>query len=322
MKYISVALISLLLAGCSLSTPQIVDKVQNGVVMIDNDVDASHSGLGTGFIVGDNKIITNNHVVENNTKLYVFSRNSLVQYEAEVVYTDKVADIAIVKIKDWDKFKQNERPNILSFGDSEQQRVGEKVVVLGHPWGFGWSVSEGIVSAKNRRPEGSPKFVDQVDAHLYNGNSGGPIFNEKGEVICVSNLMYAREGGSYGFCIPSNLVEKVIYDFETLKEVRWRVLNISSGMSEDGSAVVVKSIEPNGAASTAGVQACDKILKISTPKNHPNGIMVKSPDDLITELASLRGDDEVVKLSIERNGKKLEVDVKTNFKLSKEFNPQ
>lgn len=321
MKYILTVLSVLFLVGCSeLTTTQVVDKVQDGVVLIAVE-SPTKSGMGSGFILEDNQIVTNNHVIEGGKdgKIVVFSKNSGTKYEAEIVYTDIISDVAVIRLKDWEMFEAKEKPANLKLGNSDKEKVGNPVIVIGHPWGFTWSVSEGIISGKSRRPELGPKFVDQLDAHVYNGNSGGPIFNHKGEIVCVSNLMYAREGGSYGFCIPSILVKKVVYDFNAFKEVRWRVINISVGLSEDGSAVIAKDVEPQGAAGMAGVKDGDKILKISSPNNHPGGIMIKSPDDLITELASLNGDEEVVKLTLERNGKKLEVDVKTNFKLSKDF---
>lgn len=321
MKYVIAALLTFFLIGCTgnLTTPQIVEKVQNGVVLITNEVASDKGGMGTGFIVDDNKIVTNNHVIDGGGKLTVYSRNSQTKYDADVVFTDPLSDVAIVELKDWKKFKEKERPTDLQLGDSDDEKVGEKVVVIGHPWGLTWSVSEGIISGKNRRPDRNPKFVDQLDAHVFNGNSGGPIFNDKGQVVCISNLMYVREGGSYGFCVPTTLVKKVIYDYDKLKEVRWRVLNIAAAPSEDGSAIIAKDVEPQGAAGMAGIKVGDKLLKISTPNNHPNGIKIKSPDDLITELASLRGDDEVIKLAIERDGKELVIDVKTNYKLSKEY---
>jgi len=200
-------------------------------------------------------------------------------------------------------------------------KQGDKVIVVGHPWGLTWTVSEGILSGKHRRAGQNPKFMDQVDANLFQGNSGGPIFNANGEVICVSTMMLAMDGGSYGFCVPSNLVKKIIHDFNVFGEVRWRALNISASLTDDGSSVIVSSLEPDGAASKAGIKEGDRILEIITEKNHPKGIIISNPNDLITELATLNGDDEKVKLVIERNGEKMMIDVVTNFRLSSEYTP-
>lgn len=319
MKYFVLAFLSLMLIGCKeMSTTELVDEYKDGVVLITNEISESQGGIGTGFIVGD-KVVTNLHVVDGEGKLTVYSDDSQRKYEATVTYKDPVSDMAVLTLKDWDSFKKNETPVSVALGDSDTSKVGDKVVVIGHPWGLYWSVSEGIVSSKFRRINQNPKFMDQIDAKLFQGNSGGPIFNEKGQVVCVSNMMLSKEGGSYGFCIPSNLVKKVLYDFEKFGEVRWRVLNVAASLTDDGSAVLLKTIDPNGAAAAAGLKENDKVLEIYTPNNHPNGIKITDPNDLITKMALLKGDDDMVKILIDRNGEKLMVDVKTNHKLSSEY---
>lgn len=319
MKYFVLAFLSLFLIGCKeMSTTDIVNEYKDGVVLITNDISTGQGGIGTGFIVGD-KVVTNLHVVDGEGKLTVYSDDSQRKYEATVTYKDPVSDMAVLTLKDWVSFKKNETPVSVELGDSDTSKVGDKVVVIGHPWGLMWSVSEGIVSSKFRRINQNPKFMDQIDAKLFQGNSGGPIFNTKGEVVCVSNMMLSKEGGSYGFCVPSNLVKKVLYDFEKFGEVRWRVLNVAASLTDDGSAVLLKTIDPTGAAAAAGLKENDKVLEIYTPNNHPNGIKITDPNDLITEMALLKGDDDMVKILIDRNGEKLMVDVKTNHKLSSDY---
>lgn len=303
------------------NTTELVQMVEDGTVLIGNEIDTTNGGIGTGFILNDNQIVTNHHVIAGNGKLFVYSSNSERKYPAEIVYDDEIADLAVLRIVDWEVYKKNEHPVNLTLGNSDEMRVGDKVVVIGHPWGLTWSVSEGILSAKNRRMGPNPKHLDQIDAKLYQGNSGGPIFNENGEIICVSNMMLTREGGSYGFCIPSDLVRKIIHDFNAFKEVRWRVLNISVDLTEDGSYVKVSSLDADGAAAKAGIKEGDAILEIITPKNHPQGVRIANPNDLITELATLDGSDELVKLVIIRNGEKKMIDVKTNYKLSSDYTP-
>lgn len=303
------------------NTTELVEMVKPGTVLVANQIDASNGGTGTGFIVGDNQIITNHHVIDGNGKIFIYSSKSGRKYDAEVVYKDPIADLAVVRLRDWELFKKNEMPVNLSFGDSDMMKQGDKVIVVGHPWGLTWTVSEGILSAKHRRAGPNPKFMNQIDANLFQGNSGGPIFNEDGEVICVSNMMLAMEGGSYGFCIPSDLVKKVVHDFNVLGEVRWRVINVSSSLTDDGSSVIVSSLEPDGAAAKAGINEGDIILEIYTTGNHPKGIKIARPDDLITELASMNGDDEKVKLLIMRNGEKMLINVNTNYRLSSDYTP-
>jgi len=217
-------------------------------------------------------------------------------------------------------FEKEQKPVNLNLGNSDETTEGDKIVVLGNPLGLTLSVSEGVLSAKDRRNGANPKYLDQVDAKVYQGNSGGPIFNEYGQVVCVSELMLTGEGGSYGFCIPSNLVKKIIHDFNTLGEVRWRVMNVSIGLTDDGDSVIVKSVEPDGAAGKAGIKDGDKILAVFTSDNK-TGKKVITTDDIITEFATMRGDDEMVRVSIDRNGELMMIDVKTNYKLSKEYTP-
>jgi serine protease Do len=302
-------------------TNEIVQQVMPGTVLISNQIDVANGGTGSGFFLSDNLIVTNHHVVDGNGQLFVYSSNSQRKYPAEVVSVDPIADVAVIRVVDWEVFKKNENPVNLSLGDSDKIRLGDKVIVIGHPWGLTWTVSEGILSAKNRRVGQNPKHMDQIDAKLFQGNSGGPIFNENGQVICVSNMMLALEGGSYGFCLPSNLVKKIVHDFNMFKEVRWRVLNVAVDLTEDGSSVIVRSLDPEGAAAKAGIKEGDKLLEIITPTNHPQGVKISHTNDLITELSTLNGSDEMVKLIIERNGEKMMIDVKTNYKLSSEYTP-
>lgn len=323
MKFISIAAVALLLAGCGqMTTREVVDKVEDSTVLITNQIDTTSGGIGTGFMIGDNLFVTNNHVIEGtNNKLYITTKASPKRYDAEVIHTDPIADIAVIKVKDWEKFKAEQHPVTVTLGDSDKMDEGDKVIIIGMPWGLNWTVSEGILSAKHRRQGPNPKYLDQVDAKIYQGNSGGPVFNEDGEVVCVSEIMMTGEGGSYGLCIPSNLVKKIVYDFQKFGEVRWRALNVSVALTEDGSAVILQSVEPNGAAGKAGLKENDKIISVISTRTHPDGQKIVRPDDLITELAALNGDDETVRLVVERDGKALTFDIKTNYRLSKEYEP-
>lgn len=322
MKYLLTAILATFLVGCAeAKTSDIVADVKDGVVYITNEISPTQGGTGTGFIVNDNQIVTNLHVVGGNGKLFVYSDDSQRKYAATIVYKDPIADIAVLRLLDWELFEKNETPVNLSLGRSDAMNLGDSVIVIGHPWGLTWTVSEGIVSGKDRRPGQNPRFLFQVDANLFQGNSGGPIFNDSGQVICVSTLMLAMEGGSYGFCVPSDLVEKVLYDFNVFGEIRWQVLNVSAGLTEDGSSVILEDVETGGAADKAGIKKGDKIVGIQTPHNLPNTVKITNPNDMITELAKLKGDEENVKVLIDRNGELIMIDVKTNFRLSKEYIP-
>jgi len=301
-----------------LETQELVERVQPGTVLITNQIDASSVGTGTGFILEDNVIITNHHVIDKNGQLAVYFPGNPTKYEAEIVLTDPISDIALIRVKEWDKFKADNNPANLKLGNSDNAVLGSKVVVIGHPWGLSWTVSEGVVSAKQRRPGPNPKYIDQIDAKLFQGNSGGPVFNQDGEVVCVSNLMLTGEGGSYGFCVPSNLVKKVLNDFKELGEVRWRVFNATLGVDDKTGGLLINSVETGGAADKAGLKANDKILEIYT-SNYPEGVKVNQPDGIITVLATMNGNDELATVLVEREGQIISLEIKTNFKLSKDY---
>ena len=322
MRVLLATLFAMFLVGCTQNTtPEIVKNVENGVVLIVNDKTETSGGIGTGFILSDNQIVTNQHVIEGSSKLFVFAKKTGTKYQASVVYSDKVADIAVLRLYDWELFEKNESPVNLVLGNSNKSVAGSKIIVIGHPWGLIWTVSEGIVSAKNRRPTPTPKFIDQVDAKLFQGNSGGPVFNEHGEVVCVSNLMVVvKESGSYGFCIPSNLVRKVLYDFNTVGEVRWRALNVSLKVSDNSENVVIEKIDEGGAADLAGLKVGDKIIEYRTIESK-SGKKINSVNDLLTEISLLKADEEFIDLLIERNNSQIITKVKTNYKTEKDFEP-
>jgi serine protease Do len=326
-KAISILALSVMLWGCEaygmLSTRDIVSKSETGVVsiigIVKNDAGTVvNGGQGTGFFVGENYIITNHHVVNFATEIFIQGAITKKRYDVRIVGTDPVSDIAILELKDWEMFEVNEQPAILTLGNSDLSLVGDKVVVIGHPWGLEWSVSEGIVSAKNRRPHALPKFLDQIDAKLFNGNSGGPIFNDEGDVVCVAELMIPGEGGSYGMCVPSNLVKKVVHDITTHNQVRWRSVNAGISLTEDGSYVKIASLEKDGAGAKAGLQVGDLIVELYTP-DHPDGIKIHNPDTLLTEMAVLKSHETKVQMLIKRGSEEMMINIETTYRTSDYF---
>lgn len=301
----------------STSTVEIVNKVKPGTVLIMNRIDASTGGSGTGFIIDENLIVTNNHIIDGNGELFVYSPNSSRKYKASIVSKDKTSDLATLKLVDWDAFNKNEKPNILSLSD-EQTELGEKIIVVGHPWGLTWSISEGIISGKNRKHTPTPQFLDQVDAHVFQGNSGGPIFDNEGNVACVSVLMLPGAGGSYGFCIPSVLVDKVLSDLKEYNEVRWRSLNAGIELTEN-SEIKITEVQSNNAADKAGIEVGDIITKVYTDQ-YKNGLPIKSSTDLLTALASMKGSEEILTIDIIRNGEAMRKEILTDYKTEKDFN--
>ena len=240
------------------------------------------SSLGSGFIIKeDGIVITNNHVIANAEDILIRVEDK--EYNAEVIGADPYMDLAVLKMKTKDKFKT------VSFGDSTKARVGDWVVAIGNPFGLGGTVTSGIISARNRQI-GLTRYEDfiQTDASINQGNSGGPLFNLKGEVIGVNTAIIAPgQSGSIGigFAIPanaaSNVIDQLIKFGETkrgwlgvrIQEVTKEIADVEKLKKPEGA--LVASVGKNSPAEKAGIKAGDIILefdgkKIDTMKKLPN----------------------------------------------------
>ena len=168
-------------------------------------------GIGSGFIISsDGYVVTNHHVIEKADEIIVTLTNG-VEYEAEVKGSDVKTDVALLKLKG-----AQDLP-VVAWGDDEQSRVGDWVLAIGNPFGLGGSASTGIISARGRDINSGPydDFI-QVDAAINRGNSGGPLFNTRGEVIGINTAIFSPSGGSVGigFSIPANQAKNVIDQLE------------------------------------------------------------------------------------------------------------
>ncbi|PJE32045.1 serine protease [Pseudooceanicola antarcticus] len=255
--------------------------------------------LGSGFVISeDGYIVTNNHVIENADEIQVeFFNGDLL--DAEVVGTDPNTDIALLKVS-------AEAPlPYVSFGDSDTARVGEWVVAMGNPLGQGFSVSAGIVSARNRALSGTYDDYIQTDAAINRGNSGGPLFNMTGEVIGVNTAILSPNGGSIGigFSMASNVVKRVVAQLEEYGETRrgWlgvRIQDVTPDMAEamgleEAMGAMVTDV-PEGPAMEAGVEAGDVIVSF-------DGVDVADTRGLVRQV----GNTEVgktVRVTVWRNG--------------------
>lgn len=180
-------------------------------------------GLGTGFIISsDGYICTNHHVIANMDLVTVKINDK--EYKAKVIGSDKLIDIALLKIKGKGKFKP------VHFGDSDQVKIGDIVLALGNPFGLDRTFTSGIVSATGRRG------VDQIgnshiqtDAAINRGNSGGPLINIDGEVIGVNRAIFSGSGGSIGigFSIPMNIVKSTLTDLKKYGKVKRGYIGVS-----------------------------------------------------------------------------------------------
>ena len=196
------------------------------------------------------------------------------EYNAEVIGADPYMDLAVLKMKTKEKFKP------VSFGDSTKARVGDWVVAIGNPFGLGGTVTSGIISARNRQI-GLTRYEDfiQTDASINQGNSGGPLFNLKGEVIGVNTAIIAPgQSGSIGigFAIPanaaSNVIDQLIKFGETkrgwlgvrIQEVTKEIADVEKLKKPEGA--LVASVGQNSPAEKAGIKAGDIILEFDGKK--------------------------------------------------------
>lgn len=228
------------------------------------------SALGSGFVISeDGYIVTNNHVIDGADEILIefFPGDGQPQERlpAKVVGTDPNTDIALLKV-------EADKPlRFVSFGDSDTARVGDWVVAMGNPLGQGFSVSAGIVSARNRALSGSYDDYIQTDAAINRGNSGGPLFNMKGEVIGVNTAILSPNGGSIGigFSMASNVVTRVVDQLKEFGETRrgWlgvRIQDVTEDVAEamgleTASGALITDV-PEGPAKEAGLLAGDVIL--------------------------------------------------------------
>lgn len=305
---LAVLVVSFVLVACDDGlNHDILDSKQAVLAIVSEKLESvpgSEDGLGTGFFIDENVIITNKHVVEKAGVLKVANEKGSEFYEAEVINADSVADIAVIKIKDWEKYKKENSWRILKLAHPDDVEVTQQVYAIGHPWGLVWSVSKGIVSAVDRKPTATPKILLQVDAHVFQGNSGGPLLNERGEVLGINSLMISQNGGSYGFAAPVKLIEKVLRDFEKHDgQVRWAFLGIKLKESE------VAEVTPESAAEKAGIQKDDKIIEFTTS----DGTFSVKEKNLAVAMAT-HDPDLPVKVVLERAGERLELSIEPTWK--------
>ena len=225
------------------------------------------AAAGSGFIVDpDGLIVTNNHVVEGASEITVTLYDER-EFEAELIGRDRDTDLALLKID------ADDLP-VVTFGDSDEVRVGDPVIAVGNPFGLGGTVTAGIVSAKDR-VIGAGRYDDflQIDAPINRGNSGGPTFNLEGEVVGLNTAIHSPSGGNVGigFAIPANLVAAVVDDLreDGVVERGWLGVQIQ-GIDEDlasslgldeAKGALVAEVTPDSPAAKAGFERGDVILE-------------------------------------------------------------
>jgi len=230
------------------------------------------SALGSGFIIDEKGIVvTNNHVIEGAEDIVV-QVNGEKKFKAKVVGADPLSDIAVLQIETKQKFIP------VKFGDSDKARIGDWVIAIGNPFGFGGTVTSGIISARNRSL-GLSRYEDyiQTDASINSGNSGGPLFDMNGDVIGINTAILGRSGNvGIGFSIPSNSAKIVINQLIEFGETKrgWlgvRIQDVTKEIAEvekldEARGALVASVAANSPSEKAGVKPGDIILEFSGEK--------------------------------------------------------
>ena len=276
----------------------------------EGDAPRKSEALGSGFVVSaDGYIVTNNHVIEGADEILIeFFPGGEAGVPATLIGTDKNTDIAVLKV-------DLEDLPFVSFGDSNAPgaRVGDWVMAMGNPLGQGFSVSAGIVSARNRSLSGTYDDYIQTDAAINRGNSGGPLFNMDGDVVGVNTAILSPNGGSIGigFAMSSAVVESVVDQLKEFGETRrgWlgvRIQDVTPDMVDaiDGldmaKGALVTDV-PTGPAEDAGMVAGDLITSF-------DGIDIKDTRELVKIVGNSPVGKEVPMIVL-RNGEVIDLTV-------------
>lgn len=262
-------------------------------------------GLGTGFIISsDGYICTNHHVIADMDSVTVTVNDK--EYKAKIIGSDKVIDIALLKIDGTGKFKP------VHFGNSDDLKVGDIVVAIGNPFGLDRTFTSGIISATARTAiDANGNSHIQTDASINQGNSGGPLINIDGEVVGVNRAILSENGGNVGigFSIPINIVRKTLEELKEYGKVKRGYIGVQiSLLSEDFAkelglantdGALVGGIEENSPADKGGLRVKDVIIAVND-KN------IKDYRELIS-IISKAEIGKTVKLTVWRDKKKTNV---------------
>ncbi len=255
-------------------------------------------GTGSGVIISsDGYIVTNNHVIDQATEIEI-TLNNRKKVIAELIGTDPDNDIALLKID-----SDIELPYI-TFGNSDNARIGEWVLAVGNPYNLNSTVTAGIISAKGRDLEGSKNVVDsfiQTDAAVNPGNSGGALVNTRGELIGINTAITSRTGSyiGYSFAVPSNITKKIVDDLLEYGNVQEALIGFRPDPNsfDEVEGVRIGSIDEDSDALKAGLKAGDVITKV-------NNVKISKFSDLKGQLKAKRPG-EVIDLTVDRDGEEL-----------------
>lgn len=308
------AVVSVFVAGDALVSEdeRLLPPLQNNLVgKLPDDFLANISALGSGFIVSkDGDVLTNAHVVDNADEIMVMLNDGKV-YAAKLTGKDAETDIALLKIQNAPSLKA------VTFGDSDKTRVGDIVLAVGNPYGLGNSLSSGIVSARFRDMYiGAYDDFLQTDVAINKGSSGGPLFNDKTELIGLNTAILSQDGNASGisFAIPSKTVNSVYKELKSYGKVKRGKIGVKVqplsnefarflGLNSTAGALI-SSVEPDGSAARIGIEAGDVILKfggakIENMRQFPKLVSSAQVGSLVEIVLWCEGQEITLKIKIE-----------------------
>jgi 2-alkenal reductase len=314
------------------------ERVNPAVVSIANEQSSNQglqtAGSGSGFVISaDGYIVTNNHVVDEADRVDVtFADGATLR--AKVVGTDRYSDLALLKV-------EKAGLPFVELANSDDVKVGQRVIAIGNPFGLNGTMTEGIISAKGRTlPEeaasGTGSFSNpsilQTDAAINPGNSGGPLLDSSGRVVGVNTAIRSTSGGTtgqpsnsgIGFAVPSNTVKRVVDALKSEGRVRYPYLGIQGairvGEATDLNLSITRGVMPlsvvnGGPVAQAGLKPAtiDRNGNLTAAGDviiAYNGAMIKDYDELIARLVENNQPGETITLRVWRNGQELDLQVK------------
>ncbi|MGH2304919.1 serine protease HtrA [Campylobacter taeniopygiae] len=258
------------------------------------------SSLGSGVIISkDGYIVTNNHVVEDADTITVNLPGSDTEYKAKLIGKDPKTDLAVIKI-------EAKNLSAITFANSDNLMEGDVVFALGNPFGVGFSVTSGIISALNKDNIGLNQYENfiQTDASINPGNSGGALVDSRGFLVGINSAILSRGGGNngIGFAIPSNMVEDIAKKLIEKGKIERGFLGvtISALQGETKKAyknqegALITDVQKGSSADEAGLKRGDLVTKV-------NNKVIKSPIDLKNYIGTLEIGEKVV-IDYERDG--------------------
>ncbi len=271
--------------------------------------------LGSGFIISaDGIVVTNNHVISPpDTRAKLESITITLpdgnEYEADLISADPASDLAVLKIRSDRTFP------FVKFGDSSATRVGDWVVAIGNPFGLGGTVTSGIISAvyRNTGQGGAYDRYLQTDASINRGNSGGPLFDMRGNVIGINNAIFSPSGGSVGigFAIPAEIAAPIVEKLRAGQEIQRGYLGVGlAPIDEDFAASLglpkrrgelVQTVQDDSPAARAGLKPGDVVTKVNSKD--------VTSDQTVSFLVANLQPGAKVPVELLRNGEKLNFSV-------------